>query len=145
MPRTASATTWLRPSASPVQLMKDDRVAIVMVSAARDAELEALERTKTLGQRKREVNETYAAWIAAPTSHRAARIDLPGIVCISGTPHPVATDHSLSSNLGTTETGSNYFERASRILSQCASSTCSGVITAQPAARIARADVGLGK
>jgi post-segregation antitoxin (ccd killing protein) len=35
-----------------------------MVSAARYAELEALEK-KTLGQRKREFKETYAEWIAA--------------------------------------------------------------------------------
>jgi len=48
-----------------VQVMKNDRVAVVMVSAARYAELEALERTKTPGQRKREFNETYAEWIAA--------------------------------------------------------------------------------
>jgi len=49
----------------PVPVMKNDRVAVVMVSAARYAELEALERTKTLGQRKREFNETYSEWIAA--------------------------------------------------------------------------------
>ena len=49
----------------PVEVMKNDRVAVVMVSAARYAELEALERAKTLGQRKREFNETYAEWIAA--------------------------------------------------------------------------------
>ena len=49
----------------PVQVMKNDRVAVVMVSAARYAELEALEQKKTLGQRKREFNETYAEWIAA--------------------------------------------------------------------------------
>lgn len=49
----------------PVQIMKNDRVAAVMVSAARYADLEALERTKTLGQRKREFNETYSEWIAA--------------------------------------------------------------------------------
>ena len=49
----------------PVQVMKNDRVAVVMVSAARYAELEALEQKKTLGQSKREFNETYAEWIAA--------------------------------------------------------------------------------
>ncbi|WP_418132228.1 type II toxin-antitoxin system prevent-host-death family antitoxin (plasmid) [Variovorax sp. 375MFSha3.1] len=49
----------------PVQVMKNDRVAVVMVSAARYAELEALERKKTPGQHKREFNETYAEWIAA--------------------------------------------------------------------------------
>jgi len=48
-----------------VQVMKNDRVAVVMVSAARYAELEALEGKKTLGQRKREFNEAYAEWIAA--------------------------------------------------------------------------------
>ena len=51
----------------PVQVMKNDGVAVVMVSAARYAELEALERTKTLGQRKREFNETYRDWIRAQT------------------------------------------------------------------------------
>jgi len=54
-----------QPEREPVQVMKNDRVAVVMVSAARYAELEALERTKTLGQRKREFNETYSEWIAA--------------------------------------------------------------------------------
>lgn len=49
----------------PVQVMKNDRVTVVMVSAARYAELEALEQKETLGQRKREFNETYAEWIAA--------------------------------------------------------------------------------
>ena len=49
----------------PVQVMKNDRVAVVMVSAARYAELESLEQSKSLGQRKREFNDTYADWIAA--------------------------------------------------------------------------------
>ncbi|MCU4118918.1 type II toxin-antitoxin system prevent-host-death family antitoxin [Variovorax sp. N23] len=49
----------------PVQVMKNDRVAVVMVSAARYAELEALEQKKTDGQKLREFNETCAEWIAA--------------------------------------------------------------------------------
>ena len=49
----------------PVQVMKNDRSAVVMLSAARYAELEALEQKKTLAQRKGEFNETYGEWIAA--------------------------------------------------------------------------------
>ena len=49
----------------PVQVMKNDRIAVVMLSAARYAELEALEQKKTLAQRKGEFNETYGEWIAA--------------------------------------------------------------------------------
>ena len=49
----------------PVQVVKNDRVAVVMVSAARYAQLEALEQQKSVGQRKREFNETYKEWIDA--------------------------------------------------------------------------------
>jgi prevent-host-death family protein len=49
----------------PVQVMKNDRSAVVMLSAARYAELEALGQKKTLAQRKGEFNETYGEWIAA--------------------------------------------------------------------------------
>ena len=49
----------------PVQVMKNDRIAVVMLSAARYAELEALEQKKTIAQRKGEFNETYGEWIAA--------------------------------------------------------------------------------
>ena len=49
----------------PVQVMKNDRIAVVMLSAARYAELEALEQKKTIAQRKGDFNETYAEWIAA--------------------------------------------------------------------------------
>jgi prevent-host-death family protein len=49
----------------PVQVMKNDRVAVVLVSAARFAELEALEKQKSMAQRKREFNEEYKDWIAA--------------------------------------------------------------------------------
>ena len=49
----------------PVQVMKNDQVAVVMVSAARYAELEALEQSKSLVQRKREFNDAYADWSAA--------------------------------------------------------------------------------
>ena len=48
----------------PVHIMKNDRVAGVIVSAARFAELEALEQKKSMAQRKREFNETYKEWIA---------------------------------------------------------------------------------
>ena len=41
----------------PVHVMKNDRVAGVIVSAARFAELEALEQKKSMVQRKREFNE----------------------------------------------------------------------------------------
>ena len=43
----------------PVHVMKNDRVAVVLVSAARFAELEALEQKKSLAQRKREFNAQY--------------------------------------------------------------------------------------
>ena len=49
----------------PVHVMKNDRVAGVIVSAARFAELEALEQKKSMVQRKREFNETYKDWIEA--------------------------------------------------------------------------------
>ncbi|MDQ0568452.1 prevent-host-death family protein [Variovorax paradoxus] len=49
----------------PVHVMKNDRVAGVIVSAARFAELEALEQKKSMAQRKREFGETYKDWIAA--------------------------------------------------------------------------------
>jgi prevent-host-death family protein len=48
----------------PVHVMKNDRVAGVIVSAARFAELEALEQKKSMAQRKREFDETYKEWIA---------------------------------------------------------------------------------
>jgi PHD/YefM family antitoxin component YafN of YafNO toxin-antitoxin module len=49
----------------PVHVMLNDRVAVVMLSAARYAELAALEQKKTLAQRKREFNESYGEWLAA--------------------------------------------------------------------------------
>ena len=49
----------------PVHVMKNDRVAVVLVSAARFAELEALEKKKSMAQRKREFNAEYKDWIAA--------------------------------------------------------------------------------
>jgi len=48
-----------------VHVMKNDRVAVVLVSAARFAELEALEQKKSMAQRKREFNAQYKDWIAA--------------------------------------------------------------------------------
>lgn len=49
----------------PVQVMKNDRVAVVMVSAARHAELEALEQQRSIAHREREFNVTYAEWVKA--------------------------------------------------------------------------------
>ncbi|QFZ87353.1 MULTISPECIES: type II toxin-antitoxin system prevent-host-death family antitoxin [Variovorax] len=49
----------------PVHVMKNDRVAVVLVSAARFAELEALEQKKSMAQRRREFNAEYKDWIAA--------------------------------------------------------------------------------
>ena len=49
----------------PVHVMKNDRVAAVIVSAERFAELEAAEQKKSLAQRKREFNEAFGDWIAA--------------------------------------------------------------------------------
>ena len=49
----------------PVRVTTNDRVACVIVSAARFAELEALEQKKSMAQRRREFNETYKEWIAA--------------------------------------------------------------------------------
>lgn len=49
----------------PVHILKNDRVAAVIVSAARFAELEALEQKKSLALRKREFDERYKDWIAA--------------------------------------------------------------------------------
>lgn len=56
----------------PVHVLKNDHVAGVIVSAARYAELIALEQTKTLAQRKREFNETYKDWIAEQNAHHEA-------------------------------------------------------------------------
>lgn len=49
----------------PVHVLKNDRVAAVLISAARYAELEAMEQTKSLAQRKREFDAQYKDWIAA--------------------------------------------------------------------------------
>lgn len=56
----------------PVHVLKNDRVAGVIVSAARFAELLALERQKTPAQRKREFNETCKDWIAEQNAHHEA-------------------------------------------------------------------------
>ena len=45
--------------------MKSRVASNLMLSAARHAELEALEQKKTLAQRKGEFNESYGEWIAA--------------------------------------------------------------------------------
>ncbi|MGD9773519.1 type II toxin-antitoxin system prevent-host-death family antitoxin [Diaphorobacter sp.] len=57
----------------PVHVLKNERVAGVIVSAARYAELIALEQKKTLAQRKREFNETYKDWIAEQNAHHEAQ------------------------------------------------------------------------
>ena len=49
----------------PVQIMKNERVAAVIVSAERYAELEAAEKQKSTASRRRAFNETYKDWIAA--------------------------------------------------------------------------------
>lgn len=49
----------------PVHIMKNDRVAGVIVSAARFAELEAAEQQKSMARRRRDFNGTYKEWIAS--------------------------------------------------------------------------------
>lgn len=49
----------------PVQIMKNERVAAVIVSAERYAELEAAEKQKSTASRRRAFNDTYKDWIAA--------------------------------------------------------------------------------
>ena len=49
----------------PVHIMKNDRVAGVIVSAARYAELEAAEQQKSMANRRRDFNDTYKEWIAS--------------------------------------------------------------------------------
>ncbi len=56
----------------PVHILKNERVAGVIVSAARYAELVALEQSKTLAQRKREFDETYKDWISEQNAHHQA-------------------------------------------------------------------------
>jgi prevent-host-death family protein len=53
----------------PVHVMKNERVAGVIVSAARYAELEALEQEKSMAQRRKEFNEKYKDWIAEQNAH----------------------------------------------------------------------------
>ena len=53
----------------PVHVLKNDRVAGVIVSAARYAELEALEQKKSMTQRRKEFNEKYKDWIAEQNRH----------------------------------------------------------------------------
>ena len=49
----------------PVQIVKNERVTAVIVSAERYAELEAAEQQKSLASRRRAFNDTYKDWIAA--------------------------------------------------------------------------------
>lgn len=53
----------------PVHVLKNDRVAGVIISAARYAQLQALEQRKTLDQRRREFNAQYKDWIAEQNAH----------------------------------------------------------------------------
>lgn len=53
----------------PVHILKNDRVAAVIISPARYAELEALEQKKNLSQRRKEFNEKYRDWIAEQNAH----------------------------------------------------------------------------
>ena len=48
----------------PVQIIKNDRVAGVIVSAARYAQLEALEQKRSISQRRRDFEQKYQDWIA---------------------------------------------------------------------------------
>lgn len=56
----------------PVYVLKNERAAGVIVSAARFAELLALERQKTLAQRRREFAKTHGDWIAEQNDHHEA-------------------------------------------------------------------------
>ncbi|HSV57865.1 MAG TPA: type II toxin-antitoxin system prevent-host-death family antitoxin [Variovorax sp.] len=47
----------------PVRIMKNDRVAGVIVSAARYEQLEALEQKRSVSQRRREFEDKYKGWI----------------------------------------------------------------------------------
>ena len=49
----------------PVQIMKNERIAAVIVSAERFAELEAAEKQKSTASRRRAFNDTYKDWLAA--------------------------------------------------------------------------------
>lgn len=49
----------------PVQIMKNERIAAVIVSAERYAELEAAEKQKSTASRRRAFNDTYKDWLAA--------------------------------------------------------------------------------
>lgn len=53
----------------PVKVLKNDRVEAVMISAARFAELEALEHKRNLAARKKDFNVNYKEWIAAQNEH----------------------------------------------------------------------------
>ena len=48
----------------PVHVIKNDRVAGVIVSAARYAQLEALEQKRSISQRRREFEQKYQDWNA---------------------------------------------------------------------------------
>jgi prevent-host-death family protein len=54
-----------RAEREPVHIMKNDRAAGVLVSAARYAELEAAVEQKSLVKRRRDFSDTYKEWIAA--------------------------------------------------------------------------------
>lgn len=48
----------------PVHIMKNGHVAGVIISAARYAELEAVERKKSLAKRRCDFNDIYKDWIS---------------------------------------------------------------------------------
>lgn len=69
----------------PVHVLKNDRVAGVIISAARYAELEALEQKRTMAQRRKEFNEKYKDWIAEQNAHTDAHgLWCEGLVAWSG-------------------------------------------------------------
>lgn len=71
----------------PVRVLKNDRVAAVIVSAARYAELEALEQKKSMAQRRREFNDKYKDWIAEQNAHTEAHgLWCEGLVAWPGQP-----------------------------------------------------------
>ena len=56
----------------PVEVLKNGRVAAVLVSAARYAELQALERTTSLDAKRRAFRSQYNHWIDEQNRHNEA-------------------------------------------------------------------------
>jgi len=57
----------------PVQVLKNDRVAAVMISAARYAQLEALEQRGSIEARRQAFRAQYGDWIEAQNAHVEAQ------------------------------------------------------------------------